>query len=100
MVPLKTMDTAAHRLASWQLAESAIAYILCAAVMVPLKTMVTAAHRLASWQLAESVIAYILCAAVMALLAIVDATRRRGDNDRRVSRECELIEVRKSADFR
>jgi hypothetical protein len=49
--------------------------------MVPLKTMDTAAHRLASWQLAESAIAYILCAAVMVPLEIVDATRRRGDND-------------------
>jgi Na+/melibiose symporter-like transporter len=75
------MDTTATCLASWQLAESAIAYILCAAVMVPLKTMDTAAHRLASWQLAESAIAYILCAAVMVPLEIVDATRRRGDND-------------------
>ena len=27
MAPLKTMDTAAHRLASWRLAESAIARI-------------------------------------------------------------------------
>jgi hypothetical protein len=49
--------------------------------MVPLKTMDIAAHRLASWQLAESAIAYILCAAVMVPLEIVDATRRRGDND-------------------
>jgi hypothetical protein len=35
--PLEMMDTAVRGLASWQLAESAIAHILCAAVMALLE---------------------------------------------------------------
>jgi hypothetical protein len=59
--------------------------IPCAAVTTPLEMMDTAVRGLASWRLAESaiadIVANILCAAVMAQLEIVDATRRRGDND-------------------
>ena len=37
--PLEMMDTAVRGLASWRLAESAIAHILCAAVMAPLEAL-------------------------------------------------------------